>query len=71
MGEDDIEGMRVGEDRANERLGEPGSERSSALAKLFETDELLDLDEFAGTVPLARAIGRRRRTGVARIALLG
>jgi hypothetical protein len=48
MGEDDIEGMRVGEDRANERLGEPGSERSSALTRLFETDELLDLDEIAG-----------------------
>ena len=48
MGEDDIEGVRVGGDRAVERLGEPGSERSSALAELFETDELLDLDEIAG-----------------------
>jgi len=48
MGEEDIEGMTVGEDRTVERIGEPGSERSSALAKLFETDELLDLDEIAG-----------------------
>ena len=48
MGKDDIEGVRVGGDRAVERLGEPGSERSSALAELFETDELLDLDEIAG-----------------------
>jgi len=48
MGEEDIEGMTVGEDRTVERIGEPGSERSSALAKLFETDEVLDLDEMAG-----------------------
>jgi len=48
MSEDDIEGVRVGGDGAVERLGEPGSERLSALTKLFETDELLDLDEIAG-----------------------
>jgi len=48
MGEEDIEGVTVGGDRAVERIGEPGSERSSALAKLFETDEVLDLDEMAG-----------------------
>jgi hypothetical protein len=48
MGEEDIEGVTVRGDRAVERIGEPGSERSSVLAKLFETDELLDLDEIAG-----------------------
>ena len=48
MGEEDIEGVALGADRAVERIAEPGSERSSALAKLFETDELLDLDEIAG-----------------------
>jgi hypothetical protein len=48
MGEEDIEGVTLGGDRAVERIGEPGSERSSALAKLFETGELLDLEEIAG-----------------------
>jgi hypothetical protein len=48
MGEEDIQGVTVGGDRAVERLREPGSERSSALTKLFETDELLDFDEIAG-----------------------
>ena len=48
MSEDDFEGVRVGGDGAVEWLGEPGSERSSALTKLFETHELLDLDEIAG-----------------------
>ena len=38
MGKGYIEGVTVGGDRAVERIGEPGSERSSALAKLFETD---------------------------------
>ena len=71
MGKDDIEGVRVGGDRAVERLGEPGSERSSALAELFETDELLDLDEIAGPFHWAQSLGGRSRSRVARVALLG
>ena len=47
MGEKDTEGVTVRGDRAVECVGERGSERSSAVAKLFETDELLELDEFA------------------------
>jgi hypothetical protein len=41
MAEEDIEGVTVEGDRAVERIGQLGGERSSALAKLFETDELL------------------------------
>ena len=48
-----------------------GSERSSALAKLFETDELLDLDEIAGPFHWPESIGGRSRSGMARPALLG
>ena len=42
MSEQGIEGVTPGGDRAGERL--------SALAKLFETNELLDIDEISGPI---------------------
>jgi hypothetical protein len=48
MTEEGIESVTAKTDRTVERIGQPGGERLSALAKLFEADELLDTDEIAG-----------------------
>ncbi|MGA2307596.1 MAG: hypothetical protein ABSH29_25920 [Acidimicrobiales bacterium] len=50
MSEDGTEDVRAGGDRANERDGHPAGERLSALAKLFETNELLEIDEISGPI---------------------
>jgi len=71
MDEEATEAVTIGRDRAVGRIGEPSSERSSALAKVFENEELLDLDEIAGPFHWAQSLGGRSRSRVARVALLG
>jgi hypothetical protein len=50
MSGESIGGATPGRDRVGERSGQPEGERLSALAKLFETDGLLDLDEITGPI---------------------
>ena len=48
MSEEGIESGTPGGDRAGDRDAHPAGDRLSALAKLFQTDELLDIDEISG-----------------------
>jgi hypothetical protein len=50
MGEEGIGSPTPGRDRAGDRSGQPEGERLSALAKFFEADGLLDLDEITGPI---------------------
>ncbi len=50
MSQEGIENATPGSDRVGERSAQPGGERLSALAKLFETNGFLDLDEITGPI---------------------
>ena len=50
MSGEGIGGTTPRSDRAGEPSAQPGGERLSALAKLFETDGVLDLDEITGPI---------------------
>jgi hypothetical protein len=50
MSGEGIGGTTPGRYRVGEQSAQPGGERLSALAKLFETDGLLDLDEITGPI---------------------
>ena len=50
MSERGLEDATLGSDRAGERSAQSAGERLSALAKLFETNKILDLDEITGPI---------------------
>ena len=50
MNERGLEDATPRSDRAGERTGQRGGERLSALAKLLETNGVLDLDEITGPI---------------------
>jgi hypothetical protein len=50
MSEDSTEDVTPGGDQAIDRIAHPAGERVSALAKLFEANELFDIAEISGPV---------------------